>query len=480
MVDADRMQKLRTLEGTGINPYPYSYDYSLYSTDLISNFAKYENTSQRVAGRLMQKRDFGKLAFCHLQDSQGRIQIMARADTLDAAQLELFKSLDLGDIIGVEGNVCKTQKGEISINAKKITLLSKSLRPLPDKFKGLADTEMRYRQRYLDLISNPQTRAFFAARTKIIDSMRKFLNKHGYLEVDTPILQKIYGGAAAKPFTTVHNALDETLYLRISNELYLKRLIIGGIDKVYEFSKDFRNEDIDSTHNPEFTQIEFYEAYKDYKDYMKLSKQMLLAVLKELGMDSKFSYQGKQIDFEDFSTVSLYEKIKEKTGIDILAWGNADEAYSQCTKAGVKPSRRTLGKCVDALFDEFVAKDLHNPTFVIDFPYYLCPLTKKKRGNEKLAERFELFIAGFECGNCYSELTNPIEQRQKLEAQAKELHAGDEESNPLDEDFLQAMEYGMPPTAGMGIGIDRLAMILTNNISIKEVILFPTVKEKKE
>ncbi|PIT84012.1 lysine--tRNA ligase [Candidatus Micrarchaeota archaeon CG10_big_fil_rev_8_21_14_0_10_45_29] len=478
-MDEERLSKLENLQKKGINPYPYSYPYTLYSSQIISDYSKLEGSAQKVAGRIVQKRDFGKLAFCRLQDNGGQIQIMARADIL-GEEMKFFASLDLGDIIGVEGEVCKTKKGEISINAKKITLLSKSLRPLPDKFKGLLDTELRYRKRHLDLIANKNVREFFITRTKIIDAMRSFLNSRGYLEVDTPILQKVYGGAAAKPFTTTHNALDEKLYLRISNELYLKRLIIGGMDKVYEFSKDFRNEAIDSTHNPEFTQIEFYEAYKDYNDFMKLTQEMFLHILNSIGKNPSFECQGKQVDFSKFSTISLYDEIKKHSKIDILSWNDEHEAYAQCEKAGAKPSSRTFAKCVDALFDKFVAPSLFNPTFVIDFPYYMCPLTKKKRDNPALAERFELFIAGFECGNCYSEMTNPLEQRKKLEEQAKALAAGDEESNPIDEEFLQAMEYGMPPTAGMGIGIDRIAMILTDNVSIKEVILFPTVREKSE
>lgn len=478
-MDEERLSKLKRLQESKTDPYPYSYNYSRYSEDIRSNYDTLEGQVESVAGRIMQKRDFGKLAFATIQDNRGKIQIVATADSLSDS-IEDFKRLDLGDIIGVKGKVGKTKKGEVSIIATEFSILSKSLRALPDKFKGLTDTEIRYRKRYLDLLANPQVRRFFESRTKIIDSIRQFLNTRGYLEVDTPILQKVYGGAAAKPFITMHHALDERLYLRISNELYLKRLIIGGIDKVYEFSKDFRNEDIDSTHNPEFTQVEFYEAYKDYNDYMKMTQELFSFVLEQLGIkDKKITFQGQEIDFSKFETVSLYEKIKEKSGIDILEWSNEDQAYSQCVDKGVKPSKKTLAKCMDALFDHYVVPDLANPTFVIDFPYYVCPLTKKKRGEPRLAERFELFIAGFECGNCYSELTNPLEQRKKLEEQAAALRAGDEESTPIDEDFLEAMEYGMPPTAGMGIGIDRLAMILTDNISIKEVILFPSVRDKE-
>jgi lysyl-tRNA synthetase class 2 len=476
-MDLERLAKLNSLESKQINAYPYSFKRTKYSSDLRNNFSELENSSQSVAGRIIQKRDFGKLSFCTLQDFHGKIQVMARADSLESTQFDFFKSFDLGDIVGVSGTVIKTQKGEISLNASNVVMLSKSLRFMPDKFKGLADTETRYRKRYLDLISNPQILNMFKTRTIIVDSIREFLNSHGYLEVDTPILQKVYGGAAAKPFTTLHNALDQQLYLRISNELYLKRLIIGGVEKVYEFSKDFRNEDIDSTHNPEFTQVEFYEAYKDYNDYMSFSQQLFLHVLSRLGHKNTLTYFDKTLDFSKFQTVSLYEKIKSDSGIDILDWADENQAFNDCVRVGVKPSKKTLAKCVDALFDHFVVPHLQNPTFVIDFPYYMCPLTKKKRDNPKLAERFELFIAGYECANCYSELTDPREQRSKLLSQSSSLEKGDEESNPLDEDFLEAMEYGMPPTAGMGIGIDRLAMIFANTNSIKEVILFPSMRD---
>lgn len=476
-MDNERIQKLSEFESAGINAYPYSYVVSAYSKDIHSCYDELEGTIQTIAGRIVQKRDFGSLIFCHLQDSKGRIQTMARAEELDKDKMSLFAKFDLGDIIGVEGTVTKTKKGEISLSVHDFTLLSKSISFLPDKFKGLSDTEIRYRKRYLDLIANPNIKEYFVVRAKLIESIRSFLNSRGYLEVDTPILQKVYGGAAAKPFTTVHNALDEKLYLRISNELYLKRLIIGGMGKVFEFSKDFRNEDIDSTHNPEFTQVEFYEEYKDYNDYMQLTKELFSKIFSDLSLPTQLAFQGKTIDFTKFETVSLYEEIKKKSGVDMLKWKDAEQAYSECVKAGIKPSKHTLAKCMDALFTEFVEPSLHNPTFVIDFPYFACPLTKRKRGNPELAERFELFIAGYELGNCYSELTDPREQRKKFEEQAKSLNAGDEESTPIDNDFLEAIEYGMPPTAGYGIGIDRLAMILTNNVSIKEVILFPTMKE---
>jgi len=478
MVDKNRLEKLEKIKGFGINPYPYSFERKNYSQDIKDNFERLKGQTTSVAGRIMQLRDFGGLVFFHIQDLKGRIQIMVKKEHALEQALKILNYLDLGDIVGVEGEITKTQKGEISINAKNITILAKSIRAIPDKYKGLTDIELRYRKRYLDLIANPSVKNYFIIRQKIIDSIREFLNSRGYLEVDTPILQKVYGGAAAKPFTTYHNALGQKLYLRISNELYLKRLIIGGIEKVYEFSKDFRNEDIDSTHNPEFTQVEFYEAYKDYNDYMELTKEMFSKILKDIGLGKKFKYQDKTIDFDDFKKISLYEEIKKKTSIDITEWKDEEQAYEEVNALGLKPSKKTLGKCIDALIDEYVIKELVNPTFLIDFPYYICPLTKQKRDNPKLAERFELIIAGYECANCYSELTDPIEQRKKFLEQAKNLKKGDEESNPVDEDFLEAIEYGMPPTAGMGLGIDRLCMILTNNISIKEVILFPSLRDQ--
>ncbi|MEM3362383.1 MAG: lysine--tRNA ligase [Candidatus Anstonellaceae archaeon] len=474
-IDKNRLEKLNKLIELNINPYPYFFKRDHFSLDIINNFEKLEGKRVSLAGRIIQFRDFGSLIFFHILDQKGKIQIMLRVDFAQKNSFELCKFLDIGDIVGVVGDVVKTKKGEITINAFSVELLAKSLRFLPDKFKGLADTELRYRKRYLDLIANPVVRQFFITRQKIIDSIRGFLNSLGYLEVDTPILQKVYGGASAKPFVTYHNALDQKLYLRISNELFLKRLIIGGIEKVYEFSKDFRNEDIDSTHNPEFTQVEFYEAYKDYNDYMELTKQMFEKILSDLNLNKKFNYQGKIIDFENFRKISLYDEILKKTSIDILSWNNVDEAFSQVLSLGLKPSKKTISKCVEVLIDNYVLKDVYDPVFLIDFPYYMCPLTKKKRDNPLLAERFELFIGGIECGNCYSELTDPLEQRKKFYEQAKQKE--EEEYNPIDEDFLEAMEYGMPPTAGMGIGIDRLAMIFTNNASIKEVILFPSMRD---
>ncbi|MCX8162939.1 MAG: lysine--tRNA ligase [Candidatus Micrarchaeota archaeon] len=473
--DENRLEKLKKLQEMGINPYPYFFRRDSYSEDILKNYSFYEGKKVAVAGRIIQFRDFGNLIFFHILDQKGKIQIMLRSDYAQKKALELSKFLDIGDIVGIRGEVLKTKKGEITINALELELLSKSLRFLPDKFKGLSNTELRYRKRYLDLIANPEVKKFFVLRQKIIDSIREFLNSLGYLEVDTPILQKVYGGAAAKPFLTYHNALDQKLYLRISNELFLKRLIIGGIEKVYEFSKDFRNEDIDSTHNPEFTQVEFYEAYKDYNDYMELTKKMFDKLLSDLALPKEFNYQGKIINFNNFRKISLYQEILKKTSIDILSWKDEEQAFREVSALGLNPSKKTLSKCVEVLVEHFVLKDQFDPIFLIDFPYQICPLTKKKRDNPLLAERFELFIGGIECGNCYSELTDPIEQRAKFYQQAKQK--GEDEYNPVDEDFLEAIEYGMPPTAGMGLGIDRLAMIFTNNNSIKEVILFPSMRD---
>ncbi|MGH2639525.1 MAG: lysine--tRNA ligase [Rhabdochlamydiaceae bacterium] len=355
---------------------------------------------------------------------------------------------------------------------------------MPEKFHGLTDVETRYRKRYLDLITNADSRKIFTNRSKIMKYLRDFLDEREYLEVDTPILQAIYGGAAAKPFTTHHNYLDTDLYLRIANELYLKRLIIGGMERVYEFAKDFRNEAVDSNHNPEFTQLEFYQAYADYEDFMKLTEEMLSGVAKMIHGSYEFEYQDKTISFKPpFKKVYLVEEIRKKSGIDISEMEDK-EAAAIAKKEKLDIPVKNAYHVADALFDKYVQPELLNPTFVVDFPAYMCPLTKDKRGNSKLSERFELFIAGKEIANCYSELTDPIEQRKKLEEQDKERKKGDDEAPPIDNDFIEAIEYGMPPLAGIGIGIDRLVMMMTNAASIKEVILFPTVKpevqEKKK
>jgi len=476
MVDAIKLEKLKKLKEMGIEPYPYFYEQTHHANEIKDKYSELEGKEVSVAGRIVREREMGKLHFYDLLDSTDKIQIMARVGVANEASIKLIPLLDIGDIIGVKGVVTKTKKGEISIDAKEITILAKSLRTLPEKFHGLKDIDIRYRKRYLDLIVNPKVRDIFRTRTKIIDYIRNFLNKKGYIEVETPILQPVYGGAFAKPFKTHHNYLDVDMYLRISNELYLKRLIIGGLEKVYEFSRDFRNEDVDVEHNPEFTLLEFYEAYGDYNTYMKLTEELLSGLAKELYGTYEIEYQGKKLNFKPpFRRIYFVDEIKKKSGIDVstITDENAKEIIK---KEGLKTSVQNAYHVADALFDKYIKPDIKDPAFVLDYPAYMCPLTKDKRGNKLLSERFELFVDGKELANSYSELTDPIEQRKKFEEQDAERRKGDPEAPPSDEDFLEAIEYGMPPTAGIGIGIDRLVMIFTDAPSIKEVILFPTVK----
>ncbi|MCL5680405.1 MAG: lysine--tRNA ligase [Candidatus Marsarchaeota archaeon] len=480
MVDSFKLDKMKKLLEKGINPYPYSFKQSAHAEEIKANYEKMEGTSVSVAGRAVSMRRMGQLYFIDILDESGKIQMLAAANITEKASFELLDEIDAGDILGIEGTVSKTKRGEISVEAKGITVLAKSLRQLPEKFHGLNDTELRYRKRYLDLIANTEVRKFFTTRAKVLSFLRNFLDSRGYVEFETPILQQTYGGANAEPFKTRYNALGTDVFLRISDELYLKRLIIGGFEKVYEVSKDFRNEDIDSTHNPEFTQIEFYEAYKDYNDFMEMTEEMLSKLVKELFGTTKIKYQGKELDFTPpFKRVYWVDEIKKKTGIDVA------ELTDEQAKEISKKEKLEIGivnayHVADALFDKYIKPELFNPAFVLDFPAYMCPLTKDKRGNPKLSERFELYLAGKEDANCYSELTDPIEQRKKFEEQDSERKKGDVEAPPSDEDFLEAIEYGMPPTAGLGIAIDRLAMILTDNVSIKEVMPFPAVKPKNE
>ncbi len=463
----------------GINPYPYTYDRNHTTQEIIKNFEELKDKKSSVAGRIINIRKMGGIYFIDLLDQSGKIQILIKKDTINEEYLKIIENSDVADIIGVKGVVTKTTRGEISIAAEEIIVLAKSLRSLPEKFHGLKDTELRYRKRHLDLIMNPKVKEFFIIRSKILKSMREFLDNRGYIEFETPVLQEVYGGANAEPFITKHNALDENRFLRISDELYLKRLIIGGFEKVYEVSKDFRNEDIDSTHNPEFTQIECYEAYKDYEDYMKMVEELLSGIVKKLFNSYKITYQGKELDFTPpFKRIYWVDELKKKSGIDVSELTDKEaEKVAKTEKLEIKI--KNSYHVADALFDKYIKPELFNPSFVLDFPAYMCPLTKDKRGNAKLSERFELYITGKEEGNCYSELTDPIEQRKKFEEQEKERKEGDSEAPPSDEEFLEAIEYGMPPTAGLGISIDRLAMILTDNVSIKEVLAFPAMRKEK-
>jgi len=488
---AQRKQKLEKLLEMGVNPYPYYFERTHTTRQIKENFADLENNKVRVAGRLMANRLMGKAAFCDIRDMEDRIQIFIKKNMVKDNGFEIYKLLDIGDIIGVEGTVFKTRTGEISVLVETLTLLSKSLRPLPvvkEKIEDgkrvvydpFSDKELRYRQRYVDLIVNPDVREVFIKRSKIITAMREFLNERGYLEVETPILQPIYGGASARPFVTDHNALKMKLYLRIANELYLKRLIVGGFEGVYEFAKDFRNEGIDRFHNPEFTQMELYVAYKDYYWMMELTEHMVSYIAEKVLGTPKIVYQEQEIDLSPpWRRLPLFEGIKEFAGVDI---SEADEEALRKIAADLHITVEEewgSGKIIDEIFGEFVEPNLIQPTFVIDYPIEMSPLAKKHRNNPRLVERFEPIIAGKEVGNAFSELNDPIDQRQRFEAQMELRAKGDEEAQVLDEDFLRALEYGMPPTAGLGVGIDRLVMLLTDQYSIRDVVFFPHMRPEK-
>ena len=496
-IQIQRRESLSKLRELGINPYPADvYAKNFSSTEIAEQFdnepAKFENIS--FAGRMMRRRIMGKASFAELQDEQGSIQAYFNRDELCPGEdktmyLQVFKKLlDLGDIIGVKGYVFRTQTGELSIHVKELTVLSKSLNPLPMPkevdgkiYDAFTDPEQRYRKRYVDLIVNPQVRETFIKRTKAVASMRNFLTNKGYMEVETPILQAIPGGAAARPFITHHNALDIPLYLRIANELYLKRLIVGGFEGVYEFAKDFRNEGMDRTHNPEFTQMELYVAYKDYMWMMDMTEQMLRQIAEDVNGTSAVVFGEHTIDFgKDFDRLTIFGAIEKYTGIDVSQMSE-DELRKTAIELGADLDENMgSGKLIDEIFGEKVEHLLIQPTFIMDYPISMSPLTKVHRNNPELTERFELIVNGKEIANCYSELNDPIDQRERFEEQVKLMARGDDEAMFIDEDFLTALEYGMPPTAGIGIGIDRLVMLLTNNVSIQEVLFFPQMRPEKK
>ena len=479
-----RREKLAELVAEGKNPFEIvTYDQTQHSQEIKDNYAAFEDKEVSVAGRLMSKRVMGKASFGHIQDLQGTIQIYASRDDL-GEDYKAFKRLDIGDIIGVKGIVFTTKMGEISIHVKSLTVLSKSLRPLPivkEKdgvvYDAFSDPELRYRQRYVDLIVNPQVRETFVQRTKIINTMRSFFNEQGYLEVETPVLQVIPGGAAARPFITHHNALDMELYLRIADELYLKRLIVGGYAGVYEFSRNFRNEGIDRTHNPEFTCMEIYVAYKDYNWMMTFTENMLERIALALHGTTKVNVWGNDIDFKPpFRRAPMCQLIKEETGVDVASM-NEDELREACKRLGVETDATMgKGKLIDAIFGEKCEGKLIQPTFVTDYPIEMSPLCKRHRDNPELTERFELFVCGKELANAYSELNDPIDQLGRFQEQLRLSEKGDDEAMFIDMDFVRALEYGMPPTSGMGIGIDRLVMMMTGAQSIQDVLLFPQMK----
>ena len=475
-----RREKLDKLKQEGKEPYKITkFNRTHTSKQIKDNYEELEGKDVTVAGRIMAKRIMGKASFCHIQDSEGKIQSYVSINELGEESYKAFKEDDIGDIIGITGFVFKTKTGEISIHAKAVTLLSKSLRPLPEKFHGLKDTDLRYRQRYVDLIMNPEVKDTFLKRNKIIKAIRIFLDNKGYVEVETPILNTIPGGAAARPFETHHNTLDMDMYLRIANELYLKRLIIGGFDKVYEMGRMFRNEGISIKHNPEFTNIELYAAYEDYNDMMDITEELISTVAKEVLGTTVISYQGQEVDLTpSWRRITMIDAIKNVTGVDFNEINSDEEALSKVKELGIEydPKKITRGELINLVFEEKVEETLIQPTFVCDYPVEVSPLTKRKSEDPRLTERFELFICGREYGNAYSELNDPIDQLERFEAQMKARENGDDEANMLDSDFINALEYGMPPTGGLGIGIDRLIMLLTDEASIRDVLLFPTMK----
>jgi lysyl-tRNA synthetase class 2 len=483
-----RYEELEELKKKGIETFAYSFETDSYSDAIKKDFETYENKNVKLAGRLMALRRMGKASFAHIMDQKGRIQIYLKKDDI-GENYEAFRLMDIGDIIGVEGFVFKTKTGEISVHVKDLKLLSKSLKPLPiakeaeDEqgnkviFDQFADKELRYRQRYVDLVVNPQVKDVFIKRSKIITSARKFLDEKGYLEVETPVLQPLYGGAAARPFVTHHNALDINLFLRIADELYLKRLIVGGFDGVYEISKDFRNEGMDRTHNPEFTMLELYVAYKDYEWMMNLVEELIESVCQSVFGNLEFTFEGKQIIFnKPWKRINYVDAIKDKTGVDVIL-ASENDLKSLAKNIGIEiAGLHGKAKIIDEIFSQVIEPELIQPTFVVDYPLILSPLAKKHRSKDGLVERFEGYIAGREICNAFSELNDPIDQRKRFEDQVKMREAGDEEAHQVDEDFIRSMEYGMPPMAGLGIGIDRLVMLLTNQSSIRDVIFFPQMK----
>ena len=473
-----RREKLKKLQEEGKNPFIHeTYDVSHHSNDIKDDFEGFEGKEVSVAGRIMSKRGHGKVLFMDLQDMNGRIQIFAKKDQLEEVYDDV-KTYDIGDIIGVKGEVFKTKAGEISIRASEIVLLSKSLQILPEKFHGLKDQDLRYRQRYVDLIVNPEIKDVFIKRSKIIKAVREFLDNLGYLEVDTPILGTVAGGANARPFLTHHNALDIDMQLRIANELFLKRLIVGGFDKVYEMGKMFRNEGIDTRHNPEFTNIELYQAYTDYEEMMRITENLFAFVAQKVLGTTKITYQGTELDLTPpWKRVRMDEAVKEYTGIDFDDIKSDEEAIALAKAKGLEVEPFwTKGHILAELFEEFCEGHMVQPTFVIGHPVEISPLAKRNPDNPAITNRFEAFINTWELANAFSELNDPIDQRERFEAQVKDKEEGDEEAHPMDYDFINAIEVGLPPTGGLGIGIDRMIMLLTDQPSIRDIMFFPTMK----
>ena len=476
-----RRDKLTELQEQGKDPFEITkFNRTNTAGEIKSNYEKFEQKDVTVAGRIIAKRIMGKASFCTIQDSDEKIQSYVSINDLGEESYKAFKTWDIGDIIGITGFVFKTRTEEISVHAKEVTLLSKSLRPLPEKFHGLKDPDLRYRQRYTDLIVNPEVKQTFIIRSKIISKIREILDEKGFLEVETPILNTISGGATAKPFITHHNALNIDMYLRIALELNLKRLIVGGFDKVYEMGRVFRNEGMDIRHNPEFTMLELYASYQDYHDMMDITEEIFSRTAKEVLGTTKINYQGQDIDLAPgWKRISMIDAVKEVTGIDFNEINTDEEAVQLAKERKIEipdKTKETRGDVISLFFDEYVEKTLIQPTFIYEYPVEISPLAKKCPNNKKMTERFEVFIAGREYGNAFSELNDPIDQYERFKKQVEAKEAGDEEAAMMDEDYIQALEIGLPPTGGLGIGIDRLVMLLTDSASIRDVLLFPTMK----
>ncbi|MGB3340239.1 MAG: lysine--tRNA ligase [bacterium] len=474
----EREKKLDELRKINVNPYPYEYERTHTFAEIIDGFEVLSQSERRVAscGRILAIRGHGKTIFATLADEASKLQVYLRQDRL-GDKFALFGLFDIGDIIGISGNVFKTKTGEITILVEDFVILAKALRPLPEKWHGLKDVEIRYRKRYLDLISNPDVRQIFKKRTKLVGLIRKFFDDNGFVEMETPILQPIYGGGEANPFKTYYNALDRDMYLRIADELYLKRLIVGGYEKVYEICRDFRNEGIDRFHNPEFSMIEVYQAYTDYEGIMVLVENLIEYLIKSMGDSKKMKFCDKEAEFKrPFKRIKYTEALNEKIGADILA---EDESKLDkiCSKHGIDHKTLSLGAKIDKLFGELIQKHIIDPTFIVDHPKIISPLAKVHRDDERLVERFELIMFGTELANAFSELNDPVEQRKRFESQLAQKEEGISE---IDEDFLEALEYGMPPCGGLGIGIDRLCMVLLDQPSIRDVILFPQLRKEKQ
>jgi lysyl-tRNA synthetase class 2 len=484
---AVRREKLESLRNKGIDPFGKRFERTHLSQEIRSEYEALENEELEkknvkvaVAGRIMTKRGKGKAGFAHIQDLSGQIQIYVRKDVVGESEYDLFKTADLGDIVGVTGTVFKTKVGELSIKVDHFEMLTKSLRPLPDKFHGLKDVEQRYRQRYLDLIVNPESKQTFITRSLIIQSMRRYLDAHGYLEVETPMMHAIAGGAAARPFITHHNALDMPLYMRIAIELHLKRLIVGGLEKVYEIGRVFRNEGISTRHNPEFTMIELYEAYADFTDIMKLTENLISHIAQEVLGTQVIQYGEHTVDLTpEWRRLHMVDAIKEYTGVDFWKHMSDEEARALAKEHNIEiKDNMKFGHIVNEFFEQRVEEKLIQPTFVYGHPVEISPLAKKNDKDPRFTDRFELFIVGREHANAFTELNDPIDQRQRFEAQLKEREQGNDEAHMMDEDFVEALEYGMPPTGGLGIGVDRLVMLLTNSPSIRDVLLFPLMRQR--